>query len=149
MDVFSAHVLFFFSPPAFATPFEYFEDHDQLSYDLDTEQSKAKYDTRLLSEQMLKLEKSTERYGSADSHANGIGNSAANSELDDDTESETDADVDDLQPHERAASCHNNGHKFTHGQKVSHVGVQKSKPVPRHAQAGFVKHSANGPIGII
>ncbi|XP_018804996.1 PREDICTED: uncharacterized protein LOC108978933 [Bactrocera latifrons] len=106
---------------AIAAPFEYFEDHDQLSYDLDTEQSKAKYDTRLLSEQMLKLEKSTERYESADSHANGIGNSATNSELDEDTESEADADVDDLQPHERAASCHNNGHKYTHGQKVPRI----------------------------
>ncbi|XP_028900598.1 putative uncharacterized protein DDB_G0282129 [Zeugodacus cucurbitae] len=106
---------------AIAAPFEYFEDHDQLSYDLDTEQSKAKYDTRLLSEQMLKLEKSTERYESADSHANGMGNSATNSELDEDTESEADADVDDLQPHERAASCHNNGHKYTHGQKVPRI----------------------------
>ncbi|XP_053965155.1 hybrid signal transduction histidine kinase L [Anastrepha ludens] len=107
---------------AIAAPFEYFEDHDQLSYDLDTEQSKAKYDTRLLSEQMLKSEKSTERYESADNHAgvsSGIGGSSAtNSELDDDIESEADADVDDLQPHERAASCHNNGHKYTHGQKV-------------------------------
>ncbi|XP_023158366.1 homeotic protein female sterile [Ceratitis capitata] len=110
---------------AIAAPFEYFEDHDQLSYDLDTEQSKAKYDTRLLSEQMLKSEKSTERYESADSHANGGsgnegfgGSGATNSELDDDNESEADADVDDLQPHERAASCHNNGHKYTHGQKV-------------------------------
>ncbi|XP_014099714.2 probable serine/threonine-protein kinase yakA [Bactrocera oleae] len=106
---------------AIAAPFEYFEDHDQLSYDLDTEQSKAKYDTRLLSEQMLKLEKSTERYESADRNANGIGNSATNSELEEDTESEADADVDDLQPHERAASCHNNGHKYTHGQKVPRI----------------------------
>ncbi|XP_036332391.1 myb-like protein Q [Rhagoletis pomonella] len=110
---------------AIAAPFEYFDDHDQLSYDLDTEQSKAKYDTRLLSEQMLKSEKSTERYESADSHSAGGGgigeNVVANSELDDDTETEADADVDDLQPHERAASCHNNGHKYTHGQKVPRI----------------------------
>lgn len=98
---------------------------------------------------MLKLEKSTERYESADRNANGIGNSATNSELEEDTESEADADVDDLQPHERAASCHNNGHKYTHGQKVSHVGVHKSKPVPRHEHAGFVKHAANGLVGTI
>ncbi|XP_067631725.1 uncharacterized protein [Eurosta solidaginis] len=110
---------------AIATSFEYFEDHDQLSYDLDTEQSEAKYDTRLLSEQMLKSEKSTEHYDeSADSHVNvavgggGVSNTMTNTEMDDDIESDTDADVDDLQPHERAASCHNNGHKYTHGQKV-------------------------------
>ncbi|XP_061386023.1 signal transducer and activator of transcription C, partial [Musca vetustissima] len=37
-----------------AVPYEYFDDHDQSFYDLDTEQIQAKYDTRLLSQQMLK-----------------------------------------------------------------------------------------------
>ncbi|XP_059224815.1 uncharacterized protein LOC106092652 [Stomoxys calcitrans] len=37
-----------------AVPYEYFDDHDQSFYDLDTEQIQAKYDTRLLSQHMLK-----------------------------------------------------------------------------------------------
>ncbi|XP_075168584.1 uncharacterized protein LOC142240750 [Haematobia irritans] len=37
-----------------AVPYEYFDDHDQSFYDLDTEQIQAKYDTRLLSQHILK-----------------------------------------------------------------------------------------------
>lgn len=47
---------FFLSPLIFLVPYEYFDDHDQSFYDLDTEQIQAKYDTRLLSQQMLKTE---------------------------------------------------------------------------------------------
>ncbi|XP_037887422.1 myb-like protein W isoform X2 [Glossina fuscipes] len=42
---------------AAAVPYEYFDDHDSLLYDLDSEQIQAKYDTRLLSEQLLKTER--------------------------------------------------------------------------------------------
>ena len=35
-----------------AATFDYYDDHEQLSYDLDTEQSKAKYDTRILTQQL-------------------------------------------------------------------------------------------------
>ncbi|XP_037951150.1 putative mediator of RNA polymerase II transcription subunit 26 [Teleopsis dalmanni] len=83
---------------------DYVDDHDQLSYDLDTQQSKAKYDTRLLSEQMRKdqkVVKSSEE--DMDKH---IG---SNEELN---------QSDDMEPHERAASCHSGGRKYTHGQKV-------------------------------
>lgn len=115
-----------FLVPFLALPFEYLEDHeDEFNYDLDEAQSQAKYDARLLSEQMLSDAELQQRadieagYSStsstgfnpnsnsnngAQAAAGAVGSSAAE---------------DDLEPHSRAAACFTNGHKYTHGQKVS------------------------------
>ncbi|XP_046809471.1 probable WRKY transcription factor protein 1 [Lucilia cuprina] len=63
-----------------AVPYEYFDDHEQSFFDLDSEQIQAKYDTRLLSQQMLQTEQQQQQhsenlkgflnYGSEDITAN-------------------------------------------------------------------------------
>ncbi|KAH8348851.1 hypothetical protein KR084_011856 [Drosophila pseudotakahashii] len=102
-----------------ALPFEYVDEHEDFNYDLDTAQSQAKYDARLLSQQMLSDAELQRQAGSggqdnaldADSpRAQGIG---AGSDLDAGTSAQ-----ENLEPHSRAAACFTNGHKYTHGQKV-------------------------------
>ncbi|XP_073844825.1 uncharacterized protein [Musca autumnalis] len=58
-----------------AVPYEYFDDHDQSFYDLDTEQIQAKYDTRLLSQQMLKSSDTQEQQQQQQSLENKKGSS--------------------------------------------------------------------------
>lgn len=43
-------------------PYEYFDDHEQSFYDLDSEQIQAKYDTRLLSQQMLQVQQQQQQH---------------------------------------------------------------------------------------
>ncbi|XP_017003893.2 probable basic-leucine zipper transcription factor Q [Drosophila takahashii] len=102
-----------------ALPFEYVDEHEDFNYDLDTAQSQAKYDARLLSQQMLSDAELQRQAGSgaqdnaldADSpRAQGIG---AGSGLDAGSSAQ-----ENLEPHSRAAACFTNGHKYTHGQKV-------------------------------
>ncbi|KAH8394679.1 hypothetical protein KR222_001665, partial [Zaprionus bogoriensis] len=113
-----------------ALPFEYLEEHeDDFNYDLDEAQSQAKYDARLLSEQMLSDAELQQRADmeagySSSSSANVNANSSPNSDSDNGGQSAAAAAVgssaveDDLEPHSRAAACFTNGHKYTHGQKV-------------------------------
>ncbi|KAH8285378.1 hypothetical protein KR054_008322 [Drosophila jambulina] len=104
-----------------ALPFEYVDEHDDFNYDLDTAQSQAKYDARLLSQQMLSdAELQRQRAeGEQDNglepgstRAQGIGEASAADGADGSPTEE------DLEPHSRAAACFTNGHKYTHGQKV-------------------------------
>ncbi|XP_033154288.1 homeobox protein 13 [Drosophila mauritiana] len=102
-----------------ALPFEYVDEHEDFNYDLDTAQSQAKYDARLLSQQMLS-DAELQRQGLSDGQDNALdGDSAAargtgaGSHLD-----AVSSVQDDLEPHSRAAACFTNGHKYTHGQKV-------------------------------
>ncbi|KAH8236986.1 hypothetical protein KR038_001981 [Drosophila bunnanda] len=104
-----------------ALPFEYVDEHDDFNYDLDTAQSQAKYDARLLSEQMLSdAELQRQRAdGEQDNglepgspRAQGIGTASVAGGADGSPTEE------DLEPHSRAAACFTNGHKYTHGQKV-------------------------------
>ncbi|XP_033234070.1 myb-like protein Q [Drosophila pseudoobscura] len=97
-----------------ALPFEYLDEHDDFNYDLDTAQSQAKYDARLLSQQMLSDTELRQQAG-----ATGL---ESESTLDPHTlraqGGRSDGSVEDLEPHSRAAACFTNGHKYTHGQKV-------------------------------
>ncbi|XP_017125813.2 mediator of RNA polymerase II transcription subunit 15 [Drosophila elegans] len=102
-----------------ALPFEYVDEHEDFNYDLDTAQSQAKYDARLLSQQMLsdaelqrqRLSGAQDNALDADSaRAQGIG-AVSDSEA-------ASAAQEDLEPHSRAAACSTNGHTYTHGQKV-------------------------------
>ncbi|KAH8304270.1 hypothetical protein KR059_005303 [Drosophila kikkawai] len=105
-----------------ALPFEYIDEHDDFTYDLDTAQSQAKYDARLLSQQMLseaelqRQRADEEEQGngleSGSPRAQGIGVASAADGADGSPTEE------DLEPHSRAAACFTNGHKYTHGQKV-------------------------------
>ncbi|KAH8254043.1 hypothetical protein KR032_008138 [Drosophila birchii] len=104
-----------------ALPFEYVDEHDDFNYDLDTAQSQAKYDARLLSQQMLSDAELQRQRADGDQdnglepgspRAQGIG---AASVADGANGSPTE---EDLEPHSRAAACFTNGHKYTHGQKV-------------------------------
>ncbi|XP_030384728.1 probable serine/threonine-protein kinase tsuA isoform X2 [Scaptodrosophila lebanonensis] len=100
----SCHILGLLQLAA-ALPFEYFDEHDDLNYDLDTVQSQAKYDAHLLSEQMLsdaELEQKPDT---------GIGTTGSNKE-------QQQQEEDNMEPHSRAAACFTNGRKYTHGQKV-------------------------------
>ncbi|XP_022225643.2 homeotic protein female sterile [Drosophila obscura] len=89
-----------------ALPFEYLDEHDDFNYDLDTAQSQAKYDARLLSQQMLSDAELLQQAEGTGPHTvrpqGGL----------------SDGSVEDLEPHSRAAACFTNGHKYTHGQKV-------------------------------
>ncbi|XP_017839612.1 myb-like protein Q isoform X1 [Drosophila busckii] len=109
---------------AMALPFEYSDEHDDFNYDLDTAQSQAKYDARLLSEQMLSdaelLQQRAQNVDDADNNDDGDGSSSLHSKP---TQAQltitaSGSDEDDLEPHSRAAACFTNGHKYTHGQKV-------------------------------
>ncbi|XP_043662437.1 uncharacterized protein LOC122626304 [Drosophila teissieri] len=106
-----------------ALPFEYVDEHDDFNYDLDTAQSQAKYDARLLSQQMLS-DAELQRQGLSDAQYNAQHNAldgdstaaqgtGAGSHLD-----AVSSAQEDLEPHSRAAACFTNGHKYTHGQKV-------------------------------
>lgn len=125
--------------PLLALPFEYSEDHeDEFNYDLDEAQSQAKYDARLLSEQMLSdaelqqradTESGYSSSGSSSSSSSFASNANSNSNSNNGAQlaaaagavgsSAASEDEDDLEPHSRAAACFTNGHKYTHGQKVS------------------------------
>lgn len=104
-----------------ALPFEYLDEHDDLNYDLDTAQSQAKYDARLLSQQMLsdvELQRQRadgEQDNALDSDSPRAQGMRAASAADGADGSPTE---EDLEPHSRAAACFTNGHKYTHGQKV-------------------------------
>lgn len=120
--------------PVLALPFEYSEDHeDEFNYDLDEAQSQAKYDARLLSEQMLSDAELQQRADaesgySSSSISSGLGNANVNPNSNSNNGAQlaaaagavgSSAAEDDLEPHSRAAACFTNGHKYTHGQKVS------------------------------
>ncbi|XP_020815452.1 homeotic protein female sterile [Drosophila serrata] len=98
-----------------ALPFEYVDEHDDFNYDLDTAQSQAKYDARLLSQQMLsdaELQRQDNGLEPGSPRAQGIGAASVADGADGSPTEE------DLEPHSRAAACFTNGHKYTHGQKV-------------------------------
>lgn len=109
--------------PFLALPFEYLED--DLNYDLDEAQSQAKYDARLLSEQMLSDAELQQRadtesgYSSSSSTSSNPNSSSNNGAQSAAGAVGSSAAEDDLEPHSRAAACFTNGHKYTHGQKVS------------------------------
>lgn len=112
--------------PFLALPFEYSEDHeDEFNYDLDEAQSQAKYDARLLSEQMLSDAELQQRadtesgYSSSSSTSSNPNSSSNNGAQSAAGAVGSSAAEDDLEPHSRAAACFTNGHKYTHGQKVS------------------------------
>ncbi|KAH8372751.1 hypothetical protein KR009_004404 [Drosophila setifemur] len=97
-----------------ALPFEYIDEHD----DLDTAQSQAKYDARLLSQQMLSEAELQRQMTETEQDALDIDSvrvqgSGVASGLD-----RAGSMDEDLEPHSRAAACFTNGHKYTHGQKV-------------------------------
>lgn len=100
-------------------PFEYVDEHEDFNYDLDTAQSQAKYDARLLSQQMLS-DAELQRQGLSDGQDNALdGDSAAAQGTGAGSHLDAVSSVhDDLEPHSRAAACFTNGHKYTHGQKV-------------------------------
>ncbi|XP_050743542.1 probable basic-leucine zipper transcription factor Q isoform X2 [Drosophila biarmipes] len=102
-----------------ALPFEYVDEHEDFNYDLDTAQSQAKYDARLLSQQMLS-DAELQRQGvsgAQDSALDGDSSRAQGIAAGSDLEAASSAQ-ENLEPHSRAASCFTNGHKYTHGQKV-------------------------------
>ncbi|XP_030562866.1 alpha-protein kinase 1 [Drosophila novamexicana] len=115
-----------------ALPFEYLDEHvDDFNYDLDEAQSQAKYDARLLSEQMLSDAELQQRADIesgiiSSSNTNNDNNNNNNFNANSNTDSTAAAAgsssaaeaADDLEPHSRAAACFTNGHKYTHGQKV-------------------------------
>lgn len=115
-----------FLVPFLALPFEYLEDHeDEFNYDLDEAQSQAKYDARLLSEQMLSDAELQQRadteagYSSSSSSGSNPNSNSNNGAQSAAGAVGSSAAEDDLEPHSRAAACFTNGHKYTHGQKVS------------------------------
>lgn len=120
MRVISAWDYLEFVFPHAALPFEYLDEHDDFNYDLDTAQSQAKYDARLLSQQMLseaELQQQRAEAGHDDgldtdsTRAQGIPSASG-------TDPVGSAEEEELEPHSRAAACFTNGHKYTHGQKV-------------------------------
>jgi len=102
-----------------ALPFEYVDEHEDFNYDLDTAQSQAKYDARLLSQQMLS-DAELQRQGVSGGQDNALDADSSRAQgiaAGSDLEAASSAQ-ENLEPHSRAASCFTNGHKYTHGQKV-------------------------------
>jgi len=102
-----------------ALPFEYVDEHEDFNYDLDTAQSQAKYDARLLSQQMLS-DAELQRQGASGGQDNALDADSSRAQgiaAGSDLEAASSAQ-ENLEPHSRAASCFTNGHKYTHGQKV-------------------------------
>ncbi|KAH8267088.1 hypothetical protein KR018_002147 [Drosophila ironensis] len=102
-----------------ALPFEYLDEHDDFNYDLDTAQSQAKYDARLLSQQMLS-EAELQRQRSQDMPDDVLDPDSTRAQGMSSASGMDPAGLaeEDLEPHSRAAACFTNGHKYTHGQKV-------------------------------
>ncbi|XP_017093870.2 probable serine/threonine-protein kinase MARK-A [Drosophila bipectinata] len=109
-----------FYPRTHALPFEYLDEHDDFNYDLDTAQSQAKYDARLLSQQMLS-EAELQRQRAEAGHDDGLDTGSTRAQgipAASGTDPAGSAEEEELEPHSRAAACFTNGHKYTHGQKV-------------------------------
>ncbi|KAH8316370.1 hypothetical protein KR067_006129 [Drosophila pandora] len=113
-------ILGLFYPRTHALPFEYLDEHDDFNYDLDTAQSQAKYDARLLSQQMLS-EAELQRQRAEAGHDDGLDTDSTRAQgipSASGTDPAGSAEEEELEPHSRAAACFTNGHKYTHGQKV-------------------------------